>query len=94
MMHSIMSKSFLKLRFVFVCFFCFITITAVVASATSGHKDGSSGSLTLITGASKGGQGSSGSIVLNTGDASGGPAGGVKIEVGETVSFTPLINVH
>jgi hypothetical protein len=56
----------------------------VLASSPSGDKDGSSGSLTLSTGASKGGQGSSGSIVLNTGDASGGPAGGVKIEVGET----------
>ena len=67
-----------------------IFIPAVLASAPSGEKDGSSGSLTLSTGASTGGQGSSGSIVLNTGDVSGGPAGGVRIEVGEAVSRISL----
>jgi hypothetical protein len=68
---------------------------AVLASAPSGDKDGSSGTLTLSTGASKGGQGSSGSIVLNTGNVSGGPAGGVRIEVGETVSrISLLLSAH
>lgn len=59
---------------------------AVLASAPAGYKNGSSGSVALSTGQSKGGQGSSGSISLSTGDASGGPAGGISIEVGETVS--------
>ena len=68
---------------------------AVLASAPSGDKDGSSGTLTLSTGASKGGRGSSGSIVLNTGNVSGGPAGGVRIEVGETVSrISLLLSAH
>lgn len=57
-----------------------------LASAPSGQKNGSSGSLMFSTGQSKGGFGSSGSITLNTGDTSGGSAGGVSIEVGETVS--------
>ncbi len=56
----------------------------LLASAPSGDKDGSSGTLTLSTGVSTGGQGSSGLIVLNTGNVSGGPAGGVRLEVGET----------
>ena len=57
--------------------------STVIASAPSGHKDGSSGSLTLSTGLAKGGQASSGSINLNTGDVVGGPAGEISIEVGE-----------
>jgi hypothetical protein len=59
----------------------------VIASAPAGYKNGSSGSVALSTGQSTGGQGSSGSISFSTGGTSGGPAGGISIEVGETVSW-------
>jgi hypothetical protein len=64
----------------------------VLASAPAGYKEGSSGSLALSTGQSKSGQGTSGSISVITGDTSGGPAGGINIEVGETVS--KLLHEH
>lgn len=53
----------------------------VIASAKSGHE-GSSGTVTLSTGASNSGLGTSGSINLNTGNVFGGATGGISIAAG------------
>jgi hypothetical protein len=94
MMHFHLPSMFIKVIFInfdlslYVASFLFLRSTCKCSQ-------GSSGTLTLSTGASKGGQGSSGSIVLNTGNVSGGPAGGVRIEVGETVSrISLLLSAH